>query len=155
VVNGGSIKLWRRGLFRLWVVISVLWLVVAGTFATVDWRNHPMPVEPQYCKELEPPERVANCEKSQAEGRVEVASRRQITGVIVIAPPLMMLVFWPGLLVGCDWVSSSTGRERFALNQNRRAAGRHIRSQVLLFPTRSCLSATLAAPALYRSIRPP
>jgi len=53
--------------------------IVAGTFATIDWRNHPMPIEPQYCKQIEPPERVANCEKSQADGRVEVASRRQIT----------------------------------------------------------------------------
>ena len=84
--------LWRRGLFRLWVVISVLWLIVAGAFATMDWRNHQMPIEPQYCKEIEPPERVANCEKSQAEGRVEVASRRQITVAVVFAPPLVTLV---------------------------------------------------------------
>jgi hypothetical protein len=54
---------WGRGLFRLWVVVSVLWLIVGGAFAVVDWRNYGVPVEPELCKELERPERVADCGK--------------------------------------------------------------------------------------------
>jgi hypothetical protein len=89
--------------------------IVAGTFATIDWRNHPMPIEPQYCKQIEPPERVANCEKSQADGRVEVASRRQITVAIVIAPPLVMLVL--GLALW--WVAMGFGPRPPAASASR------------------------------------
>jgi hypothetical protein len=76
-----------------------------------------MPVEPQYCKDLEPPERVVNCEKSQAEGRVEVASRRRIT-VASDCPAAPDGGAWPGFLVGCGGLPfTSTSRERFALSQ--------------------------------------
>jgi hypothetical protein len=82
---------WGRGLFRLWVVVSVFWLVAAGAFAAVDWRDHPMPIPPEFCKHIEP-DRVAGCEKGQTSGREEVTTRRQITIAVVIAPPLVLLI---------------------------------------------------------------
>ena len=105
--------LWRRGLFRLWVVIGVLWLIVAGTFATIDWS--PDANRASVLQTDQAPERVANCEKSQADGRVEVASRRQITVAIVIAPPLVMLVL--GLALW--WVAMGFGPRPPAASASR------------------------------------
>jgi hypothetical protein len=30
---------WNRGLFRLWIVLSVVWLALAGTGAAIIWTN--------------------------------------------------------------------------------------------------------------------
>jgi hypothetical protein len=80
---------WGRGLFRLWVVLSLIWLIGVGAFAYTDWRSHLMPIESQFCKDLETPDRVPNCEKSQAESRAEVSTRREVTIAAGIAPPFV------------------------------------------------------------------
>ncbi|MET3307921.1 hypothetical protein ABIE86_004486 [Bradyrhizobium diazoefficiens] len=102
---------WGRGIFRLWIVLSALWLIVAGAFATADWRDHPMPVPPELCKDIEP-NRVVGCEEGQKKGREQVTVRRQVTVAIVTVPPLAVLLIGIGLGWGGSWLVSGRPGQR-------------------------------------------
>lgn len=34
---------WRRGLFRVWVLVSSIWIIGVAGAAIADWRDHPAP----------------------------------------------------------------------------------------------------------------
>lgn len=97
---------WGRGIFRLWIVVSALWLILAGAFAVADWREHPMPVPPELRKEIEP-NRVAGCAEGQRKGRETVTARRQITVAIVTVPPLVVPGPRDGTVVGRGWLPAA------------------------------------------------
>lgn len=92
---------WGRGLFRLWVLLSCLWLIVAGAVAVVDWRDHGTPMPAEYCKDVEP-NRVEGCEEGQRKAIAETNNRRIVTVAIVTMPPLVVLI----LGIALCWVIS-------------------------------------------------
>jgi hypothetical protein len=84
---------WGLGMFRLWVVISLLWLTCFGAFVVIDLRQNPVPMDPSICKEIETgPTAIAVCEKNQATGIEEAWSRRENEAVGLVVPPLILMV---------------------------------------------------------------
>lgn len=58
---------WNRGLFRVWLLVSVLWILAIGTVATNDWlayRRQPVMASPSFSEFAKKPDQVATPLKS-------------------------------------------------------------------------------------------
>src|SRR5258707_4383906 len=97
----------RRGLFRLWFAISVIWI---GAAATMAYRDTSIPSITKSCSELLEftadstgqklgPADVTRCEQTWQRERLEM-------GGLALGPPTGLLIF--GLMVA--WIASGFRR---------------------------------------------
>ncbi len=81
---------WRRGLFRLWIAASFVWLVIAGAFLQEDIRRE---VSVLMTTELQPPPAFLGAPWEKYE-LIVFAS-----GVLLLPPLFAFALGWAGLWI--------------------------------------------------------
>lgn len=86
---------WTKGLFRAWVVVSVIWVALVGVISVATWPA-PWELDP-IVKDLIPELEEAR-EELQTENRYKILWHLGSTASAGVVPPILLLLFGWGLL---------------------------------------------------------